>query len=43
MLLDLIANTFGFIELELLYRLTTRVVETKFNMDLSDYITFEGL
>jgi hypothetical protein len=43
MLLDLITNTFGFIELELLYRLTTRVVETKFNMDLSDYITFEGL
>ena len=43
MLLELIRNTFGFIELELLYRLTIKIIETKFNMDLSEYITFEGL
>lgn len=41
MLLELIANTFGFIELELLYRLTIKIIETKFNMDLTGYSKFE--
>ena len=42
MLLQLIVNTFGFIDLEVLYRLTIMIVEVKFNMDLSDYVWFEG-
>lgn len=41
MLLELITNTFGGIDLELLYRLTISIIETKFNMNLTGYSKFE--
>jgi hypothetical protein len=41
MLLDLIANTFGFIDLDLIYRLVINIIETKFNVGLTGYSKFE--
>lgn len=41
MLLELITNTFGVIDLEFLYRLTISIIEKKFNMDLTEYSRFE--
>ena len=41
MLLELIRNTFGDIDLEFLYRLIISTIETKFNMDLTEYSRFE--
>lgn len=41
MLLELIRNTFGAIDLELIYRLTISIIETKFNMNLTGYSKFE--